>query len=567
MSCGTSQEMLLAGRVYEFPDRRPIPEPPAREPDPYEDFLDNTLSEPIESLFDFPRHFRWLTGNPKQSMNIDAFDEVGNSSWFTNRAMTLSLEEALRGPDSVDGPDTSRPWKVAGVKTQGVTPGFRIQDARGDLYLLKFDPMSNPEMATGTEIISTKLVWATGYNTPENYLVFFTPDLLSIEEEVKLVDEFGNERTLTEKDVADILKRVPLTPDGKYRAIASKFLNGKPIGPYAYISHRRTDPNDVFRHEHRRELRGLQPLAAFINHNDIRRINSLDIYTKGGFVEHYLIDFGSTLGSASFGVNFPSEGFEYILDFETITKSALSLGAYKRPWRRHDRESGFVSIGYFGAEGFDPVNWKANYPNMAFQRMTKRDGFWGAKLVMTLTDEKIRGIVAQARFSEPGATEYMNRVLIERRDMIGKFWYSQVNPLDRFKIESAGQGGQVVSFVDLAVDAGFEQSEDTAYRFELKHSNFGGRDGKLKSGGAFENAVIPHQVNGAEVAITLGAEVLEEVDAWCVKRNLAPRDRLFHLKIQTRRSPEGRWSRWLKLHLLYHSEDKTFTLAGIERDE
>lgn len=562
LHCGPPQELLVAGRVYEFPDRAPIPEPPADEPDPYFDFIDNTLLEQLESFLDFPRTFRWMTGNPKPANNIDAFDEVGNSSWFTNRAKTITLEEALRGADKSGGPDMTRPWEVAGVKTQGVTPGFRIRDGRGDLYLLKFDPQAFPELATGTEVIATKLVYAAGYNTPENYLVFFTEDQLKIQKKVTLVDEFGNERTLTPEDVTRVLERVPRTADGKIRAVASKFLTGKPIGPFSYISRRKTDRNDVFRHEHRRELRGLQPLAAFINHNDIRRINSLDMYTPEAYVRHYLIDFGSTLGSASFSTNFQSEGFEYIIDFETMTKAALGAGFYKRPWKRYNQDSGFTSIGYFGVDGFNPRKWRPNYPNMAFERTTARDGFWGAKLVMCITDEMIRGIVAQAQYSDPAATEYMIDTLIRRRDIIGEYWYREISPLDRFAVQAKDER-QRITLVDLAVEAGFEQASETTYRtHRLVYNNFGGSNKSLRSR---SETGISHTTDGSAVTITLSPELLNAVEAWCTDKNKTnPGDRLFYFKIDTHRTPGG-WKKSLKLHLRYIDSTTGFILAGIER--
>jgi hypothetical protein len=562
LSCGPSKELLVAGRVYEFPDRRPVPEPPAKEPNPDYDFVDKTVLEPVEAFFDFPRTFRWLTGNPKPANNIDAFDEVGNSSWFTNRAKTITLEEALRGPDTVDGPDLTRPWEVAGVKTQGVTPGFQIKDSRGDRYLLKFDPPEFPELATAAEIISTKLVYAAGYNTPENYLVFFTEEQLEIQGKVTLVDEFGDEGILTPEDVTRVLERVPRTSAGKIRAIASKFLSGKPIGPLTYISKRKTDLNDVFRHEHRRELRGLKPLATFINHNDIRRINSQDMYAPGGYVKHYLIDFGSTLGSASFSTNFQSEGFEYIIDFETMTKAALSGGAYKRPWRRYDQAPGFKSVGYFGLDGFNPRTWRPNYPNMAFERLTARDGFWGTRLVMSITDDMIRGIVAQAQYSDPRATDYMSETLIRRRDIIGRYWYSQVSPLDDFTM-IPGTRGQRITFVDLAIEAGFAQPRETSYRtHQLSYNNFGGSDKKLRSS---KDSGLSLTTNGNSTTITLSPELLDEVDALCRDKNkTALADRLFYLKIDTHRS-SNKWKKSVKIHLRYVNSSEGFVLAGIER--
>lgn len=555
---GTSSKLLLAGPLAEFEDRKPIPEPKAATPNQYYDFVDRTGFKQIQSCFDLPRHARWLLGMPKQAMNVDAFDEVPNSSWFTNRAYTLSLEEILRGPNRVDGPDQSEPWVVKGVKTQGVTPGFRIKDRRGDTYLLKFDPRTNPEMASGAEFICTKLAYAVGYNTPENYLVFFTSDQLKIEGEVIIKDELGDERTLTSADVKLILERVPKMPDGRIRALASKFLSGKPKGPYSYLGTRSDDPNDVFRHEHRRELRGLYVFASFINHNDIRRINSLDMYTPERYLRHYLIDFGSTLGSASVAANLPSEGFEYQLDFSEMTKSLVGFGLYKRPWQRVNLDSDIPSIGYFSGEHFNPGDWKPNYPNLAFQRLTHRDGFWGAKLVMSFSNEAIEGIVKQAQYSDPRAEAYMIDALIKRRDRIGRYWYSRVNPLDWFEVTSVSDGIQTVKFTDLAVEAGFESAEESFYRYTLMHNKPGGGD----------QALTPPQTWVARGEIVLSHEVLSHVASFCTQKHLnEPDDRLFYLKIRTRRGTQRAWGKWIKVHVLYQGAERGFRLTGIERED
>ena len=59
---------------------------------------------------------------------------------------------------------------------------------------------------------------------------------------------------------------------------------------------RRDDPNDIFAHEDRRELRGLRVFCAWLNHDDSRGINSLDMLETAdgrGWVKHYMFDFGS----------------------------------------------------------------------------------------------------------------------------------------------------------------------------------------------------------------------------------------------------------------------------------
>jgi hypothetical protein len=409
-------------------------------------------------------------------------------------------------------------------------------------------------MASGAEIICTKLAWAAGYNTAENYLVFFDADQLSIEGDVTLVDEFGVERTLTREDVDQILERVPRAPDGAIRAVASKFLAGKPIGPYSYVGTRGDDPNDRFRHEHRRELRGLYVFASWVNHNDVRGINSLDMYAPDGYVMHYLIDFGATLGSASIGPNLPSEGFEYQADFAEAGKSLVTLGLRRRPWQRHELGEG-PAIGYFGAEGFDPAKWKPNYPNLAFQRLTDRDGFWGAKQVMSLGDEKIRGIVAQARYSDPEVERFLGETLIRRRDEIGRWWYGRVNPLDRIRVGANEDGGQRVAWVDRAVEAGFEPAVGTSYRAALFHNDFGGRD---------EEVLAERETREPE--IVLSRDDLARVGSFCVEKYLGEGEgRLFYVKIRTARPSGSEPGGWVKAHLLWTGSG--FEAAGIERED
>ena len=53
---------------------------------------------------------------------------------------------------------------------------------------------------------------------------------------------------------------------------------------------------------------------------------------------------------------------------------------------------------------------------------------------MSFSNENIRAIVEQGEFSNPAVTDYITKVLIARRDLIGKAWFSQVAPLDDFVV-------------------------------------------------------------------------------------------------------------------------------------
>nr|UXE44155.1 hypothetical protein Hi04_10k_c1170_00002 [uncultured bacterium] len=230
----------------------------------------------LNDQYDFVQHSFGRPGDQSKApaANANTLGEVPDSSWFQNRhgMFRMSLSELVKGPDTVDGPSTEQPWSVIEAKTEGVTPGFRIRDARGDVYVMKFDPLEYPELSTAAEVISTKFFYAIGYNVPENYITFFTREQLRVD----------TKAGLTESDLDKLLQRVPRRADGAYRALASKLLAGNPVGPFQYFGTRPDDPNDIFPHENRRELRGLRVFAAWLNHDDSRAINSLDMVVNEG---------------------------------------------------------------------------------------------------------------------------------------------------------------------------------------------------------------------------------------------------------------------------------------------
>ena len=87
--------------------------------------------------------------------------------------------------------------------------------------------------------------------------------------------------------------------------VAGRALAGEDIGPHEYIGTRPDDANDVFPHEHRRELRGYRVFCAWLNHDDSRGVNTIDMFMPGpdgrGWVKHHLIDFSSVAGQRLHG--------------------------------------------------------------------------------------------------------------------------------------------------------------------------------------------------------------------------------------------------------------------------
>lgn len=551
-SCAGSRTFVVQESLSD--DRRPIPEPKEKEINIIGDFADKLVTRQLGQPFDFSQHVRKISGKPKEAFNVAAFGEVPNSSWFTNRngLKRMTLEEIARGPNTSDGPDTSGTWNIIRAKAEGVTPGFTIQDSRGERYLIKFDPKGYREMATGAEVVSTKLLYAAGYNVPENYIVYFHPRILKLGKAVKFTDKKGRKRFMTEADLRELLNRIQSFPDGRIRGMASKYLPGRLKGPFRYEGTLRDDPNDIIPHQHRRELRGLRVLAAWLNHFDTKANNTLDVYVEQGYLRHYLIDFGSTLGSQGDEPMPAFIGFEGSFDLVQILKQILTFGLYVRPWEKAEPIR-HPSIGRFHNRDFNPQEYKFILPNPAFQKLTNLDGYWGAKLVTSFTDEQIRTAVAHGRYSDPEAEAYLTRTLIQRRDIIGRYWFNRVTPLDRFKLKQNSDGSQELCFDDLAVDIRLEPEDETQYRCRLAILPENHKISDYRNIGDSTCIYLPTL---QEILAQTGEDHFSISSEWQLE-----------VTVQTRRRQQGKWSKWVKIFLNLDEPSREYSLLGICREE
>jgi len=397
--------------------------------------------------------------------NVNTIDELPDSSWFTNRIGKggLTTADLVRGPDRTAGLSLDG-WQVSQGKWTGVQPGFRMTSADGHVYQIEFDPLSNPEMASGAEIIGTAFYHALGYHTVDVYLAELDPMRLTIAETARIQDPLiGERRRMTRRDVSVVLRRSPKLANGRYRVLASRFADGAPVGNFRYYGRRPDDPNDLVPHEDRRELRGARVFAAWLNHDDSRGVNSLDmVHTDGArrYVRHYMFDFGSIAGS---GTVFPQRhraGNEYIIEWQPGWLTLATFGIFTRPWMHIHYPDVPASVGRFEAASFDPVAWRPEYPNPAFDNMRADDAFWAARLVARFRQADIRAIVEKARYSDPRATDYVTATLVERRRRVLQAWLTPINPLVDFTLDPAG----VLTFGNAAVDAGVSTSA-TRYRF------------------------------------------------------------------------------------------------------
>ena len=146
----------------------------------------------------------------RRALNVNTIDEVPDSAWFVNRILirgerAMTAADVARGPGSGRGPAPG-PWTVLSGKREGVTPGFTVLDANRERWFIKFDPPKHPEMATGAEVVVTKLFHALGYHVPENTLALVRRDELVLTEESTTVAMNGAERRMREDDVDAVLR-------------------------------------------------------------------------------------------------------------------------------------------------------------------------------------------------------------------------------------------------------------------------------------------------------------------------------------------------------------------------
>jgi hypothetical protein len=418
------------------------------------DFANNTFRKPGER-------------RDVRALNVNTVDEVPDSSWFTNRIgrRNMTVADVVKGPDRVDRVSLDG-WVVSGGKGSGVQPGFRMSDPEGQLYQIEVDPPSNPELATSVETIGTAFYHAFGYHVVEVYLAEIDRAALVISEKATIRDPLnGKRRRLKKYDLDAVFDRAARLPNGRYRVIVSRFAPGKPAGNFRYYGTRPDDPNDIVPHEHRRELRGARVFAAWLNHDDTRGINSLDmVETAEGraWVKHYMFDFGSILGSGTVYAQRHRPGNEYIFEHKPGWLTLATLGLYTRPWMHIDYPDVPKSIGRLEAEAFDPETWKPEYPNPAFENMRPADAFWAARIVSKFTNEMIRGVVQKAQYSDPRATDYMTNTLIKRRDKVLATWLNPVCPV----VDPALAADGALTFTNAAVDAGAATTAAEGYQLQ-----------------------------------------------------------------------------------------------------
>jgi hypothetical protein len=443
-TCAAPRPYPVAQPMWVDDDRHPFAADPPVAFSPFGwDAADNLVFRPISSTFAVqPR---------SEAVNVNSVDEVPDSSWFSNRIgqKPMSPLEVALGPCTKPSPELAFPWKVTGAKQDGANPGFQITAANGTRYLLKFDDANQPERATAADVVGSKLYHAAGFHVPCNRVVSFRAEQLTVPEAASALAG----KVITRKRVDELLALAPRKPDGSFRAMASEWLSGKPIGPWTYDGVRADDPNDVVKHQDRRDLRGSRLLGAWLNHFDARAQNTLAMFIPAssgqGYIEHYIIDWGDTLGSLwDWDPISRRLGYTYYLDLGAGLNDFVTFGAVERPWERSHFGPTGPTLGYFSDVDFDAPAWKPGYPNPAFEAMTTRDAAWMARIMSRFDDATIDAVVAEARFTDPVATSELKRILKARRDQVLGNYLGVLSSLTAPQVELA-DGQAILCLVDV----------------------------------------------------------------------------------------------------------------------
>src|SRR5215831_13795148 len=434
-------------------DMRPVAKKPERYDSPLAwNGAQQTIFGPLASALTL-KTFR-------ESVNVNALDEVPDSSWYVNRLARepMTPEELAKGPCRGNSPDEGDfPWTVVGAKLEGQTPGFRIKSASGRSFLLEFDFPDQPEMASAADVYGSRIYHALGFNAVCDRAVYFRAEDLVAPD--KPIGKAG--KVITREMVDALLAHAPPPVDGRYRAMASEFAEGESLGNWTYDDIRNDDLNDVVPHEDRRELRGTRVLTAWLNHYDTGENNTLAMWIKvgdsGGYVRHLTIDWND-----SFGFLWPPEldpiqrrlGTSYYFDFDLVLRDFVTLGIPERPWdKAHFGPTGKL-LGYFTDADFEPEKWKPGYPNPAFSRMTERDAAWMARLLARIGEPHLRALAAEARLTDPQLVDELTRVLMGRRELILRRWLLRLSSLTDPVLERAPDGGTRLCVSDRAEEGG-----------------------------------------------------------------------------------------------------------------
>ena len=351
------------------------------------------------------------------ALDVNSLDEVPRSSWFrgvddANRPLLGYVR---------DGPP--KPPFVLHDEEATQPDSFRIRDARGLTYELLHDLEDRDGMRTAAAAITSRLVHALGYRTPEVYVI---------------VDHEGR------------------------RAAATRWPNGRDLGPTPINRLREDDPNDHLPHVDRRSLRVMKLVCAWlgISRLEPRMLRDQYVGEPGqGHVEHVLTGLDGALGVQEWhdAVTFANDpdresgGFAFRLFSLGLSPKPPAI-VPPTPWE---------SVGLLH-ENVQPGRYRLSPPFEPTDRLTPGDAHWIGKRIAAVPLTAIADALAAGKL-QPAPTNWLFQVLHLRRAAVAAWAYDRVTPLELVMLRSETGGRANLVLADLALVAGFTSEERRSY--------------------------------------------------------------------------------------------------------
>lgn len=498
------------------------------------DGVDESLLHPLSELFSFH--------GDTHAVDVNALDEVPNSSWFTNRSPEQLKPEAMARGACKEPLDPEGPFEIISGKPDGWNPGFFIQAKNGNRYFFKFDQHElQPERMSMAEVVGSLLYHSIGFSVPCYEIVYFKRSALIRPPTATMKNKKGEKVPMDEAFVNEAFRLAKFTEDGRVRAVASLLLEGKPLGPWRYDGTTDDDPNDVIPHEDRREVRAGYVIASWISHFDTRDQNTLRNWIaekKGGpgYVRHNLLDFGDSLGNLTDADALSRRlGYSYYFDFPYFLADFFTLGLIERPWDKVNYGPGGAVLGYYDVENFDPERWHPGYHNPAFNRLTELDAAWMARRIAEFRNEHLQAIVEKARLQNQVVKKQLLDTLIGRRDKLLARWFHRYSPLTEPDVKKDKEGLRL------------------CLRDLLRFSRLAGEKDRTYAAHLIEA--------GPEIALPMTAEAGDQA-CLQIPASYLPADRYLTLRLGGH-SPQNPDERPLRLHV--GQIEGTWQAIGLER--
>jgi hypothetical protein len=356
---------------------------------------------------------------PPEASDVNSLDEVPSSSW--TRSLRGS-RDPLAGYRR-DGPP-ELPLQLQPAEKATITGARVAVDARGLRYELETDLSGRPEMLTAAAAITSRLLWALGYFTPEVWVV--------------------------------------QQADGT-RVAATRWPVGVDLGPTPLLRTRSDDANDVVPHLDRRSLRALGMVAAWLGLGRLEPVMLRDQYlgaTGQGHVRHELVGWSGALGVAALR-SVVAEANDPDRESHNFFFRLGTFGLSPKP-PAPEAQIRWPSLGQLGP-WVVPDDYTPSPPFEPIDRLTPADAFWLAKRLASLPDATLEAALDSGRLASPRARAALDGWLRARRWQVVHGGFEVATPLDVVGVGAARGGRPTIVLRDEAIAQQLELAAQTTY--------------------------------------------------------------------------------------------------------